>query len=60
MPTKFITTKDKSVADKLEAQGFHPVSFSYGVYVFANNNSIKLNFGADELKKVYYTNKLHV
>lgn len=60
MSTKFITTKDKSIADKLETQGFRPVSFAYGVYTFVNDGAIKLSFSSDEMKKVCYTNKLHV
>lgn len=60
MPTKFITTKEKYIADKLKAQGFSLVSFSYGVYTFVNNGAIKLNFNSEDIKKVYYTDKLHV
>ena len=60
MPTKFIATKDKSIADRLKAQGFHPVSFSYGIYTFTNDGAIKLNFNSEDSKKVYYTDKLHV
>lgn len=60
MPTKFITTKDKLIADNLKEQGFHLVSSSYGIYTFVNNKSLKLNFNADDIKKICYTDKIYV
>ena len=55
---KFIMTQDKSVCDKLVANGFYLLSEICGTYTFANTGNVNFNFEEIDIKKLVYTNKL--
>ena len=55
---KFIMTQDKSVCDKLVANGFYLLSDICGTYTLANTGNVNFNFEEIDIKKLVYTNKL--
>lgn len=55
---KFIMTKDKSVCDKLIANGFCLLTNICGTYTLANTGNTKLNFDEIDIKKLVYTDRL--
>ena len=55
---KFIMTQDKSVCDKLVANGFNLLSDICGIYIFANIENSNFNFEEIDIKKLVYTDKL--
>lgn len=55
---KFIMTQDKSVCDKLVANGFNLLSDICGTYILANIENSNFNFEEIDIKKIVYTNKL--
>ena len=55
---KFIITQDKSVCDKLIANGFCLLSDICGTYTLANIGNINFNFEEIDIKKLVYTDKL--
>ena len=55
---KFIMTQDKSVCDKLVANGFYLLSDTCGTYTLANSGNVNFNFEEIDIKKLVYTNKL--
>ena len=57
---KFIITKDKSMSDKLVAHGFLLLSNNSGVYTFINRMPEKFSFNELDVKKLHFTNKLHL
>lgn len=57
---KFIITKDKSMGDKLIAHGFLLLSSNAGVYIFVNKTPEKFSFDEFDVKKLHFTNNLHL
>lgn len=57
---KFIMTQDKTVCDKLVANGFCLLSENCGVYIFINQAPEKFSFDEFDVKKVHFTNNLHL
>ena len=57
---KFIITKDEDVANKLLAQKFKLVSAMAGVYTFVNEISENFTFDKFDVKKLHFTNNLHL
>lgn len=57
---KFIITKDECVANKMLANKFKLVSAMSGVYIFVNKSPEKFSFDESDVKKVYFTNNLHL
>ena len=57
---KFIITQDQSVSSLLLANGFHLVSNISGVYTFINKIPANFNFSSIDIKKIYFTNNLHI
>lgn len=57
---KFIITQDKSMSDKLIARGFLLLSNNSGVYTFVNQMPEKFSFNEFDVKKLHFTNKLHL
>lgn len=55
---KFIMTQDKSVCDKLVANGFCLLSDVCGTYTLTNPGNINLNFDEIDIKKLVYTDRL--
>lgn len=55
---KFIMTQDKSVCDKLVANGFYLLSNVCGTYTLANNESVNFNFEKIDITKLVYTDRL--
>ena len=55
---KFIMTQDKSVCDKLVANGFYLLSDICGTYTLANTDNVNFNFKEIDIKKLVYTNRL--
>ena len=55
---KFIITQDKSVCDKLVANGFCLLSDICDTYTLANTGNINLNFDEIDIKKLVYTDRL--
>lgn len=55
---KFIMTKDKSVCDKLVANGFCLLSDVCGMYTLANVDNAHFNFEEIDIKKLIYTDRL--
>ena len=57
---KFIVTKDEVTANKLLAHKFKLISAIAGTYTFVNEMTDKLAFGAFDVKKLHFTNNLHL
>ena len=57
---KFIITKDKSMSDKLIAHGFLLLSNVSGTYTFINQTPEKFSFNEFDVKKLHFTNNLHL
>lgn len=57
---KFIVTKDESIANQLIAYQFKLISNIAGVYTFVNNTPEKFNFDMFDVKKLHFTDKLHL
>ena len=57
---KFIVTKDECVANKMLAYKFKLVSAISGVYTFINQSPEKFSFDESDVKKVHFTNNLHL
>ena len=57
---KFIVTKDESMANKMIANQFKLVSAISGVYTFINKMPEKFSFNEFDVKKLYFTNNLHL
>lgn len=55
---KFIMTQDKSICDKLVANGFYLLSDVCGTYTLVNTGSVNFNFDEIDIKKLVYTDKL--
>ena len=55
---KFIMTQDKSVCDKLIANGFYLLSDVCGTYTLANSGNAHFNFNEIDIKKLVYTDRL--
>lgn len=55
---KFIMTQDKSVCDKLVANGFYLLSDNCGTYTLTNADNINFNFEEIDIKKLVYTDRL--
>lgn len=57
---KFIITKDETIANQLIAHQFKLISTIAGVYTFVNNTPEKFNFNEFDVKKLHFTDKLHL
>ena len=57
---KFIITQDKSMSDKLIAHGFLLLSNNSGTYIFINQVPEKFSFNEFDVKKIHFTNNLHL
>ena len=57
---KFIITQDKSMSDKLIAHGFLLLSNNSGIYTFINEAPEKFSFDEFDVKKLRFTNNLHL
>ena len=57
---KFIVTKDEATANKMIAYKFKLVSAIAGVYTFVNEAPEKFSFDVFDVKKLHFTNKLHL
>ena len=57
---KFIVTKDEAMANKMIAHKFKLVSTIAGVYTFVNETPEKFSFDAFDVKKLHFTNNLHL
>ena len=57
---KFVVTKDESVANKMIAHKFKLISAISGVYTFINEVPEKFTFDMSDVKKIHFTDKLHM
>ena len=57
---KFIITKDELVADKMIASQFRLISANSGVYIFINKAPERSLFDEFDVKKLHFTNTLHL
>lgn len=57
---KFIITKDEAIANKMIANQFKLVSAIAGVYTFINKTPEKFSFNESDVKKIHFTNNLHL
>lgn len=57
---KFIVTKDEAIANQLLAHRFKLISTIAGVYTFVNDSPEKFNFDIFDVKKLHFTNNLHL
>ena len=57
---KFVITKDEAIANKMIAHQFKLVSAISGVYTFINKTPDKFSFDEFDVKKVHFTNNLHL
>ena len=57
---KFIVTKDEAVANQMIANNLKLVSAISGVYIFINKMPEKFSFGEFDVKKLHFTNNLHL
>lgn len=57
---KFIVTQDKSMSDKLIAHGFLLLSNNSGIYTFVNKQPENFTFDKFDVKKLHFTNNLHL
>lgn len=57
---KFIITQDETIASKLIAQNFKLISAISNTYIFINQAPEKFSFDEFDVKKVHFTNNLHL
>ena len=57
---KFVVTKDEATANKMIAYKFKLVSTIAGVYTFVNETPEKFSFDESDVKKLHFTNNLHL
>lgn len=57
---KFVVTKDETIANKMIAHKFKLVSAIAGVYTFVNETPEKFAFDVFDVKKLHFTNNLHL
>ena len=57
---KFVVTKDESMANKMIAHKFKLISAISGVYTFINEVPEKFTFDMSDVKKIHFTDKLHM
>ena len=57
---KFIITKDKSMSDRLIAHGFLLLSNISGIYTFINKSPENFSFNDFDVKKLHFTNNIHL
>lgn len=57
---KFIITQDKSMSDQLIAHGFLLLSNNSGTYTFVNKPPENFVFDASDVKRLHFTDKLHL
>ncbi len=57
---KFVVTKDETIANQLLAHRFKLVSTIAGVYTFVNDTPERFNFNTLDVKKLHFTDKLHL
>lgn len=57
---KFIITQDKSMSDQLIARGFLLLSNISGTYTFINKAPENFSFNEFDVKKLHFTNNLHL
>ena len=57
---KFIMVQSESVANKLIAHGFRLLSNINGTYTFINQAPEKFSFNEFDVKKLHFTNNLHL
>jgi hypothetical protein len=57
---KFIVTKDETIANKMIAYKFRLVSAIAGTYTFVNETPDNFSFDKFDVKKLHFTNNLHL
>lgn len=57
---KFIMTKDKNIANQMISYKFKLVSAMAGVYTFINQAPENFTFDMFDVKKLHFTDKLHL
>ena len=57
---KFIVTADELMANKMVANQFKLVSANSGIYTFVNKVPEKFSFNEFDVKKLHFTNNLHL
>ena len=57
---KFIVTNDKATANKLIANKFKLLSSIAGTYTFVNEIPDQFSFDKFDVKKLHFTNNLHL
>ena len=57
---KFIVTKDEAIANKMIASHLKLVSANSGVYIFINKMPENFSFSEFDVKKLHFTNVLHL
>ena len=57
---KFVVTKDEATANKMLAYKFKLVSAIAGVYTFVNETPEKFSFDVFDVKKLHFTDNLHL
>lgn len=57
---KFIVTMDEVIANQMIANQFKLISADSGVYTFINKMPEKFSFNEFDVKKLHFTNKLHL
>lgn len=57
---KFIVTADELMANKMIANQFKLVSANSGIYTFVNKVPEKFSFNEFDVKKLHFTNNLHL
>ena len=57
---KFIVTTDELVANQMIANQFKLISAASGVYTFINKTPEKFSFNEFDVKKLHFTNNLHL
>ena len=57
---KFIVTTDELMANKMIANQFKLVSANSGIYTFINQVPEKFSFNEFDVKKLHFTNNLHL
>lgn len=57
---KFIVTADELMANKMIANQFKLVSATSGVYTFINKTPENFSFNEFDVKKLHFTNNLHL
>lgn len=57
---KFIVTKDELIANRMISNQFKLISATSGVYIFINKMPEKFSFNEFDVKKLHFTNNLHL